>query len=97
MDKKEIKSLYEKIRDNSFSMRRGMSNSVAHGPLVERMKNILYNNLPEIEEALKFAADAAQQIEVLEVELADAERELDEATKKTTQKKTKVTTKDTDE
>ena len=95
MDQVEIKKLYEKIRDNSFSMRRGMSNSVAHGPIVERMKNILYNNLPEIEEALKFASEAADQIMVLEVELADAEHELDEMTKKTTQKKTKA--KDADE
>ena len=39
------------------------------------------------EGALKFAAEAGQKIQVLELELDDAERELDELTKKTTQKK----------
>jgi len=86
----EIKELYEKIRDNSFSMRKGMSNTTNHAPYIERMKNILYNNLAEIEEALKYAADAAKQISLLELELADAERELDELSKKTTQKKQKA-------
>lgn len=83
----EIKELYEKIRDNSFSMRKGMSNTTNHAPYIERMKNILYNNLEGIETGLKYAAEAAKQIALLEVELADAERELDELTKKTTTQK----------
>ena len=58
-----------------------------NGPVVD----ILFNNLDAIESALKYAADAEKQIKVLELELADAERELDEATKKTTHKKTKAT------
>ena len=81
------KELYEKIRDNSFNMRKAISNTAVHTPYIERMKNVLYNNLSEIEDALKYAAEAEKQIQVLELELADAERELDEATKKTTQKK----------
>jgi len=85
----ERKELYEKIRSSSFGMRKGMSNTTNHAPLVEQMKNILYNNLADIEEALKFAAEAEEQIKVLELELADAERELDEALKKTTQKNKK--------
>ena len=87
----EIKELYEKIRDNSFSMRKGMSNTTNHAPYIERMKNVLFNNLTEIEAALKYASEASKQIEVLELELSDAERELDELNKKTTQKKTKAT------
>lgn len=81
------KELYEKIRDNSFNMRKAISNTAVHAPYIERMKNVLYNNLSEIEDALKYASEAEKQIQVLEVELADAERELDEANKKTTQKK----------
>ena len=38
----EIKELYEKIRDNAFTMRRGLANSVSHSQIIERMKNILY-------------------------------------------------------
>ena len=87
----EIKELYEKIRDNSFSMRKGMSNTTNHAPYIERMKNVLFNNLTEIEAALKYASEASKQIEVLELELSDAERELDELSKKTTQKKFKAT------
>lgn len=83
--------LYEKIRDSHFNMRKGISNTNNHGPFMEQMKNILLNNLDEIEDALKFASEAEKQIQVLELELADAERELDEATKKTTHKKTKAT------
>lgn len=87
----EIKELYEKIRDNSFSMRKGMSNTTNHAPFIERMKNVLFNNLTEIEAALKYASEASKQISLLELELSDAERELDELSKKTTQKKTKAT------
>jgi len=91
MEEMTMKELYEKVRDNAFDMRRCMSNTTNHAPYIERMKNILFNNLDAIENALKYAADAEKQIKVLELELADAERELDEATKKTTHKKTKAT------
>lgn len=87
----EIKELYEKIRDNAFTMRRGLANSVSHSQIIERMKNILYNNLTEIEAALKYASEAADKIKILELELDDAERELDELTKKTTHKTSKKT------
>lgn len=90
------KELYEKIRDKAFSMRKGIANSMNRVSLIEQMKNILYNNLDAIEEALKYAAYAEDQIKLLELELADAERELDEAQKKTTQK-TKKPAKGSDE
>jgi len=85
----EIKELYEKIRSASFAMRKGISNSNNHGPFREQMKNVLFNNLDDIESALKFASECSKKIEVLELELDDAERELDELTKKTTPKSKK--------
>jgi len=83
--------LYEKVRDVAFSTRRALANTVAPASHVERAKNVLYNNMDAIEAALKFAADAEKQIQVLEVELEDAEREIDELSKpKTTQKNKKA-------
>lgn len=81
------KELYEKIRDMAFTVRNGINNTSTPLRFVEQAKNILYNNMDAIEGALKFAAEAGQKIQVLELELDDAERELDELTKKTTQKK----------
>ena len=81
------KELYEKIRDMAFTVRHGINNTSTPLRFVEQAKNILYNNMDDIEKALKFAAEAGKKIQVLELELNDAERELDEATKKTTQKK----------
>ncbi len=84
--------LYEKIRDIAFNTRKGIANTAAPARFVEQAKNVLYNNMDGIEAALKFAAEAEKQIKVLEIELADAERELDEMTKaKTTQKSKKAT------
>ena len=83
----DYKKLYEKIRDVAFNTRKGIENTAAPLRFVEQAKNVLYNNMDDIEAALKFASEAAKQIEVLELELADAERELDQAEKKTTQKK----------
>ena len=81
--------LYEKIRDVAFATRRAIANTAAPMGHVERAKNVLYNNMNQIEEALRFAADAQKQIQVLELELADAERELDEMSKPKTTQKTK--------
>lgn len=76
----------------AFATRRAIGNTAAHGGYIERAKNVLYNNMDAIEDALRYAASAAKQMEIMEVELADAEREIDELTKKTTQKKkTKAT------
>ena len=83
------KELYEKIRDVAFTTRRALANTAAPASHIERAKNVLYNNMDAIEDALKYASEAEKQIQLLEVELADAERELDEATKKTTKKKAK--------
>lgn len=73
-----IKELYEKISDQQFTMNRGIANSVNHAAFYEQMKNVLLNNLDAIVDALKFATNAEQQINVLNVELNDAERELTE-------------------
>lgn len=83
----DYKELYEKIRDMAFAVRNGIANTAAPMRFVEQAKNVLYNNMDGIEAALKFAADAQDQIKVLELELSDAERELDELTHKTTAKK----------
>lgn len=83
--------IYEKVRDTAFETRRGISNSSNPMSYVERAKNVLYNNMQAIEDGLKFAAGAEKQIQILELELADAEREIDELTKpKTTQKNKKA-------
>lgn len=87
MKEVNYQELYEKIRDMAFATRRAIANTAAPGGHIEKAKNVLYNNMGAIEDALRFAASAAKQMEILEVELADAERELDELTKKTTQKK----------
>jgi hypothetical protein len=79
----ELKELYEKIRSQNFNMRKGISNSVNHTPFIEQTKNVLFNNTDAIEEALKYAVEAEQKIKVLEVELNDAEAEIDELTAKT--------------
>lgn len=84
MDKK---ALYEKIRDMALTVRHGVANTAVPLRFVEQAKNILYNNMDEIEEALKYAASAEDEIKLLEIELADAEREIDELTQKTTAKK----------
>lgn len=72
------KELYEKIRDQAFSMRKALGNTVSTAPHINQMKNVLYNNLDEIEEALKFAMDAEKKIKVLEVEIDSADAELQE-------------------
>ncbi len=87
----EFKELYEKVRSQNFKMKRALGNTAAPGAMIEQTKNILYNNIDEIEAALKYAAEAASTIQVLELELNDAERELDEIKKpaaKTSRKKT---------
>jgi len=81
--------LYEKIRDLAFSTRRALGNTAAPIPHIDRAKNILYNNMDAIEQGLKFAAEAEKEIKLLEVELADAEREIDELSKSKTTQKTK--------
>ena len=72
------KELYEKIRDYAFTARKNIENGILVTRQVETMKNVLYNNLEDIEAALKFAAEAEEKMLLLETELDDAERELDE-------------------
>lgn len=73
-----MKELYEKIRDAAFEFRKAVSNGIMVNRHTDRIKNILYNNLDEIEKALAFAAKAEEDVRVMELELRDAERELDE-------------------
>jgi len=77
----EIKGLYEKISEQNFTLKRVLGNSAAPGAIIEQTKNILYNNIDAIEEALKYAVDAEKNIQVLEVELQNAEDELDALSK----------------
>jgi len=88
----DIKGLYEKISEHSFNMRRGIANSVNHAAFIEQMKNVLFNNLDDIEAALKLASEMEKQINVLEVELNDAERELSEKDKTIAELTSKRTT-----
>lgn len=77
----EIKGLYEKISEQNFTLKRVLGNSSAPGATIEQTKNILYNNIDAIEEALKYAVEAEKNIQVLEVELQNAEDELDALSK----------------
>lgn len=87
----EFQGLYEKIRDIAFDTRRAINNTAAPGAFIERAKNVLYNNMDAIENALKYAVESEKTIRVLEIELADAESEIDELSKpKTTQKAKKT-------
>ena len=73
-----IDDLYTKVLDQNFALRRARDNGVSQGPIVEQTKNILLNNIDAIEEALKVACDSAAKIALLELELDDAEKELDD-------------------
>lgn len=87
----DVKVLYEKISEQNFRLKRVLGNTSAPGGMIEQTKNVLYNNIDAIEEALKYASDAEKQIKVLELELSDAERELDEMKNKTISKRKKAT------
>lgn len=90
----DIKALSKKISEHAFAYRKAINNGARVSDQIAVTKNVLYNNFEEIEEALKYAAEAEAKIQLLELELNDAERELDEkekelkaAEKKTTSKK----------
>ena len=85
----DIKAIYGKISEQNFRLKRVLENSSAPGSTIEQTKNILYNNIDEIEAALKYAAEAEKKIQVLELELSDAEREIDELSKPTKKATTK--------
>lgn len=79
-----IKELNEKIKSEAFTMRRGVENTNNPTSFYERMKNILLNNLPDIESALEFAAEAGDKISALETMLDDADQEITELRKQMT-------------
>lgn len=83
-----FKELNEKILAEAFTMRKNASNTANPWPHYERMKNILINNLDDIEKAVSFAAGAEVQIAQLDVMLSDAEDEITELKKQLEEKTT---------
>lgn len=78
MDRKE---LYEKIRSiaEKVKLTMGGSNQLRH---IEQAKNILFNNIDDIVQALQFSMDEEQQLKTLNVVADDQEREIDELQQK---------------
>ena len=75
-----INDLINKIRDEAFQLKLAKSSGTRSdiAERKERMKNILLNNVDAIVEALSTAAEAEERIKLLETELDDADKELDE-------------------
>ena len=61
----KFSKLYNEIRDVLFTVRNGIANTAVPQRFVEMAKNVLFNNMDDIEAALKFASEASKQIEVL--------------------------------
>jgi len=77
----EIKELREKLEEQAFRLNKAKANGTMVNQETERMKNLLVNNCDTIVEILRKAEKMAEEIAVLNLELDDAERELDEAKK----------------
>lgn len=75
----EIKELREKLSEQAFKLKKARANGTTVMQETERMKNLLVNNCDAIVEALTRVEKLEQEIAVLNMELDDAERELDEA------------------
>lgn len=73
-----VQELVKTISDHAFRLRRAKSNGTMIRQEQESMKNILMNNVDQILEALSVAAEADEKISLLEMELDDADKELDE-------------------
>lgn len=78
----DIKALSEKLSEHQFEHNAALNNGARISEQTAITKNILYNNFDAIVEALKYAADVEGKIKLLELELNDAERELDEKDKR---------------
>lgn len=83
----EIKELKEKLEEQAFKLNKAKANGMMVAQETERMRNLLVNSYDEIINGLERADRLEREVSVLNMELADAERELDELTKKTTPKK----------
>ena len=73
-----IAELNKKITDQAFMLEKAKANGVMVNQEVERTKNILFNNMNGIIEALKYAQDAEKKINLLTVEIDSADAELQE-------------------
>ena len=107
----EIKELREKLSDQAFKLKKARANGTMVMQETERMKNLLVNNCDAIIEVLTRAEKLEQEVAILNMELDDAERELDEAkgkkpaetedvakvVKKTTAKKKETSPEEADE
>lgn len=88
----EIKELKAKLEEQAFRLNKAKSNGTMVNQETERMKNLIINNYEAIVDALAKAEKLEREVSILNIELDDAERELDEmkqgaGTKKTTAKK----------
>jgi len=84
----EIKELREKLSEQAFKLKKARANGTMVMQETERMKNLLVNNCDAIIDVLTRVEKLEQEVAVLNMELDDAERELDEAKKDTSVKKT---------
>ena len=84
----EIKELTGKLKEQAFKLKKAQSTGTMVMQETERMKNLFVNNCDEIIAALERAEKLEKEVAVLNMELDDAERELDEAKKSTSAKKT---------
>ena len=84
----EIKEMREKVSEQAFKLKKARANGTMVMQETERMKNLLVNNRDAIIDALTRVEKLEQEVAVLNMELDDAERELDEAKKYTSAKKT---------
>lgn len=74
----DIKKLNGEISNAKYNYQKALSDGFTITRSRESLRNVLENSLDEILEALAFAENAEEKTQLLEVELADAERELDE-------------------
>lgn len=88
MNDMEIKELREKLSEQAFKLKKARANGTMVMQETERMKNLLVNNCDAIIDVLTRVEKLEQEVAVLNMELDDAERELDEAKKDTSVKKT---------
>ena len=90
----EIKELREKLEAQAFRLKKAQASGAMVNQETERMKNVLVNNFEAIIDVISKAEKMEQEIAILNMELDDAERELDDAkkepVKKTTAKKKEV-------
>lgn len=74
----DINELYTKISEQAFRWNHARSNGMMVNQETERLKNIVINNINNIVEALKYAAEASEKMAILEAELDAADEELKE-------------------